>query len=148
MLRLRRPLLALIALALLLGGGYTVSALRSSASGGAGSASASATNPPHSASTTAGADTLVAASSLPPEVVKTIALIRAGGPFPYSQDGVVFANREHRLPEHPRGYYHEYTVPTPGAPDRGARRLVTGEATEYYYTADHYATFVGVDPDR
>ena len=63
---------------------------------------------------------------LPPEAVRTLALIRSGGPFPHRQDGVVFGNYEHLLPEEPRGYYHEYTVETPGARDRGARRVITG----------------------
>lgn len=60
----------------------------------------------------------------------------------------MFGNREGILPRKPSGYYHEYTVPTPGSPDRGARRLVTGEGGEVYYTADHYASFVVVDPRR
>ena len=58
---------------------------------------------------------------MPPEALATIALIRAGSPFPYSQDGAVFANREGLLPAHEKGWYHEYTVETPGSPDRGAR---------------------------
>ena len=65
-------------------------------------------------------------ADLPPEAVATLALIRDGGPFPYRKDGSVFQNRERLLPAKPRGYYREYTVPTPGARDRGARRIVTG----------------------
>jgi ribonuclease T1 len=68
-------------------------------------------------------------------------LIKQGGPFPHKRDGVVFGNRERRLPYGPRGYYREYTVPTPGARDRGARRIVAGTRGEYYYTDDHYNTF-------
>ena len=83
----------------------------------------------------------VALAELPPEARRTVALIRAGGPFPYSRDGVVFGNREHALPARRRGYYHEYTVPTPGARDRGARRIVAGESGELYYSDDHYRTF-------
>ena len=80
--------------------------------------------------------------SLPPEATTTVQLIQAGGPFPYPKnDGVVFDNREGILPAESADYYHEYTVPTPGSPDRGARRIVTGSADEYYYTGDHYATF-------
>jgi len=81
--------------------------------------------------------------SLPPEANKTLALITSGGPFPHHRDGSTFQNREHRLPDHPGGYYHEYTVETPGAPDRGARRIVTGgnPPEVYYYTDDHYETF-------
>ncbi|MFJ9417384.1 ribonuclease domain-containing protein [Streptomyces sp. NPDC101227] len=87
---------------------------------------------------------LVPAGELPPQARDTLRLIDAGGPFPYPQDGTVFGNRERHLPAHPRGYYHEYTVPTPGSPDRGARRLVTGEGHETYYTEDHYRTFQAV----
>jgi ribonuclease T1 len=75
----------------------------------------------------------------------TLRLIVAGGPFPYRQDGMVFANREGRLPQQPRGYYHEYTVPTPGAPNRGARRVIRGNNGETYYTNDHYQSFIRLD---
>ncbi|HEX9773085.1 MAG TPA: ribonuclease domain-containing protein, partial [Steroidobacteraceae bacterium] len=73
---------------------------------------------------------------LPPEAISTLEAIERGGPFPYDRDGSVFQNRERRLPEQPRGYYHEYTVETPGSPDRGARRIVSGgEPPEvYFYT--------------
>ncbi|MBO0912934.1 ribonuclease domain-containing protein [Streptomyces laculatispora] len=85
-------------------------------------------------------------SALPSQAHDTLDLIDAGGPFPYDQDGVVFQNREGVLPGQGTGYYHEYTVITPGAPTRGARRIVTGEETqEDYYTSDHYATFDLVD---
>jgi ribonuclease T1 len=79
--------------------------------------------------------------SLPPEARETLALIKAGGPFPYARDGTVFRNREGLLPARPRGYYREYTVRTPGARDRGARRIVAGKGGEYYYTHDHYRSF-------
>lgn len=78
---------------------------------------------------------------LPPEAGITLRLIERGGPFPYRKDGSVFQNRERRLPAKARGYYREYTVPTPGARDRGARRIVAGAEREYYYTADHYRSF-------
>ena len=78
---------------------------------------------------------------LPPEARHTVALIRSGGPFPYEQDGAVFGNREARLPAQPRGYYHEYTVRTPGARDRGARRIVAGRDGELYYSGNHYRSF-------
>ena len=73
----------------------------------------------------------------------TLALIQRGGPFPYSRDGIVFENREKLLPLKPRGYYREYTVPTPGLNHRGARRVVTGgdPPEVYYYTEDHYRSF-------
>ncbi len=83
----------------------------------------------------------VALRELPPEARATLSLIRAGGPFPYARDGAVFANREALLPKRPRGYYREYTVATPGARERGARRIVAGRAGELYYTNDHYRTF-------
>ncbi|ANH94224.1 ribonuclease [Streptomyces sp. SAT1] len=83
---------------------------------------------------------------LPSQAHHTLDLIDQGGPFPYDQDGVVFQNREGVLPSRSSGYYHEYTVVTPGSPTRGARRIVTGEKNqEDYYTADHYATFDLVD---
>jgi ribonuclease T1 len=80
-------------------------------------------------------------SALPAEARQTVALIKAGGPFPYAKDGSVFGNREGLLRQRNRGYYREYTVKTPGAKDRGARRIVTGVPGEYYYTDDHYRTF-------
>ncbi|GED83901.1 ribonuclease domain-containing protein [Streptomyces sp. 6-11-2] len=81
-------------------------------------------------------------SALPSQAYDTLRLIDKGGPYPYSQDGSVFQNREGVLPKQSTGYYHEYTVVTPGSPDRGARRIVTGQKTrEDYYTADHYVTF-------
>jgi ribonuclease T1 len=83
-------------------------------------------------------------SKLPPEAQRTFDLIRRGGPFPYAKDGTVFGNRERRLPLAPMGYYREYTVPTPGSRDRGARRLVTGKQREVYYTPDHYRSFMQV----
>ncbi|GAB2971522.1 guanyl-specific ribonuclease [Saccharothrix stipae] len=85
-------------------------------------------------------------SSLPAQVRSTWELIGKGGPFPYPRnDGVTFQNREKRLPAKASDYYREYTVPTPGSDDRGARRLVTGSSDEVYYTADHYESFVVVD---
>lgn len=80
---------------------------------------------------------------LPPEARQTLALIKRGGPFPHRQDGVVFQNREHRLPPEPNGWYHEYTVETPGASNRGTRRIITGGTppSDYWYTDDHYETF-------
>ncbi len=94
------------------------------------------------------ADTLgvVALAALPPEARTTHRLILSGGPFPYRKDGSVFGNRERLLPRAERGFYREYTVRTPGSPDRGARRIVCGgkqpTAPEAcFYTADHYASF-------
>lgn len=78
---------------------------------------------------------------LPVQALDVLVLIGDGGPFPYRQDGGVFQNREGLLPRQASGYYHEYTVETPGSSDRGARRIVTGSAGEVYYTDDHYASF-------
>ncbi|MEV7975524.1 ribonuclease [Streptomyces sp. NPDC086519] len=85
-------------------------------------------------------------SDLPSQAYDTLDLIASDGPFPYSQDGTVFRNQEGLLPSEPSGYYHEYTVITPGSSTRGARRIITGEQTqEDYYTADHYASFDLID---
>ncbi len=78
---------------------------------------------------------------LPVEAQATLQLIDQGGPFPFARDGVVFGNYERMLPPRWRGYYHEYTVPTPGAHNRGARRIIAGRQGERYYTDDHYRTF-------
>ncbi|MBE1578971.1 ribonuclease N [Streptomyces sp. WAC 05977] len=88
-------------------------------------------------------------TGLPPQASDTWKLIQAGGPYPYPRnDDVTFQNREKVLPAKGSGYYREYTVKTPGSPDRGARRLVTGGGKELYYTEDHYKSFVVVDPSR
>jgi ribonuclease T1 len=84
-------------------------------------------------------------AELPVRAQETYELIRLGGPFRYEKDGAVFGNRERSLPGARRGYYREYTVPTPGSGDRGARRIVCGGPAKAphacYYTADHYASF-------
>lgn len=127
--RLRRPQIALIALVAALALGYAINAVRGEHHTGLQSGT-------------------VALSSLPAQASDAVHLIEAGGPFPYAQDGVVFNNAERRLPDEPRGYYREYTVPTPGSADRGARRIITGKNGEYYYTPDHYETFRRVDVKR
>lgn len=90
---------------------------------------------------------------LPREAVATLDRIERGGPHPYRQDGGDFHNRERRLPSQPRGYYREYTVDTPGARDRGPRRIVTGggipgraRPVEYFYSDDHYRSFRRFEP--
>jgi ribonuclease T1 len=93
----------------------------------------------------------IAASELPAAAQAVHQSIRAGGPFLYPKDGTVFGNRERALPGRPRGYYREYTVPTPGARDRGGRRIVCGgqrpsRPDACYYTADHYNTFRRIKP--
>ena len=90
----------------------------------------------------------IRAAELPAEARSTLAAIRRGGPFPYGRDGTTFFNREGLLPRRPRGYYTEYTVRTPGARNRGARRIVAGgdppRSGEYYYTPDHYRSFLRI----
>ncbi|WP_086826084.1 ribonuclease domain-containing protein [Allokutzneria sp. NRRL B-24872] len=88
-------------------------------------------------------------SGLPKETATTWDAIRAGGPYKYPKnDNVDFFNREGVLPGKAKGYYREFTVVTPGESTRGARRLVTGQTGEVYYTADHYKSFVVVDTSR
>lgn len=88
---------------------------------------------------------VVAAADLPREARETIRLIDAGGPFPYARDGATFGNVEGILPRERRGFYREYTVPTPGSRDRGARRIVAGDGARLlYYTDDHYQSFRAV----
>ncbi|BFV59402.1 hypothetical protein KCMC57_up45060 [Kitasatospora sp. CMC57] len=129
MRRRRGPVLLLLALALSGCGG-----------GGQATAPASAGWVPSSA---AYAD--VCRTALPVQARDTLALIARGGPYPYRSDGIVFENREGRLPRKKRDYYHEYTVVTPGSPTRGALRVVTGAAGEQYWTGDHYDTFEEID---
>ncbi|GAB4401366.1 MAG: hypothetical protein OHK0048_17990 [Rhodoferax sp.] len=93
---------------------------------------------------------IVALAELPPQGVDVYQRIHRGGPFFSDRDGVVFFNRERRLPVSPRGYYREYTVPTPGAKNRGERRIVCGGAPTRpdvcFYTADHYESFRRIAP--
>jgi ribonuclease T1 len=96
---------------------------------------------------------VVALSALPSQGQNVYQRILAGGPFRYDKDGTVFGNRERMLPRQPRGYYREYTVPTPGSHDRGARRIVCGgnftkRPETCFYTQDHYQSFQEIDPQR
>ncbi|MEV7418910.1 ribonuclease domain-containing protein [Streptomyces sp. NPDC089919] len=143
--RLRRTLAA----ALLC---LVTAALAACGGGAGGSASAGASARPSAAASTgpvrtpdwAGGLPVVRAAELPPQARDTLLLIDRGGPYPYRQDGTVFGNFERVLPRQKRGYYHEYTVRTPGSRDRGARRLVTGQGGELFYTGDHYKSFKAV----
>jgi ribonuclease T1 len=87
----------------------------------------------------------VTKAQLPGEAADTLKLIKSGGPYPFSEDGVLFRNSAALLPAHPRGYYHAYTVRTPGSTDRGQRRIVCGglrkQTSDCYYTEDYYASF-------
>ncbi|KDN22928.1 ribonuclease domain-containing protein [Amycolatopsis rifamycinica] len=148
----RRITAALIGLLVLVLGGWLV---KDNLGGGSPSPSPSpsvTSTPAKGGAAVPGADSglpVKALSALPPQASDTWKLIEAGGPYPYPRnDDVVFENREKRLPRKQSGYYHEYTVKTPGSADRGARRLITGQAHELYYTGDHYASFVVVDPAR
>jgi ribonuclease T1 len=85
--------------------------------------------------------TMISAAELPGEAHDTLRAIKQGGPFAYPRDGVVFGNFEGVLPKQARGYYHEYTVKTPGVRNRGTRRIIAGSTGEYYYSTDHYQTF-------
>jgi ribonuclease T1 len=139
----RRTLTDRLLLALLLG----ALALPLALSLGAGRAEARSHHH-HAAATEDGAD--AGATLTDPveraEIRKMLDRIAANGPFRHRQDGVVFGNREGRLPAKPNGFYHEYTVETPGASDRGARRIIRGQSGETYYTRDHYRTFLRLDP--
>jgi ribonuclease T1 len=110
------------------------------------SSNPSTTKSSDAASTTDGVPTCPLAT-LPPEVADTVRVIRSNGPFPFPRnDGVVFGNREGHLPGQARGYYHEYTVITPGARNRSTKRIITGGAPvtnprQYFYTDDHYDSF-------
>ncbi|MBP2267310.1 ribonuclease T1 [Pseudarthrobacter sp. PvP004] len=131
---------------------------------GGGSLTAQTTTPePGSTSTsptaaaTAGATPAVAnpsslptinASQLPKEARQTLALIAQGGPYPYDRDGVNFGNFEGLLPKKSGGFYKEYTVPTPGESDRGARRIIVGKDSAKYYTPDHYESFKFIVEDK
>ncbi|UGY90625.1 ribonuclease domain-containing protein [Streptomyces gobiensis] len=135
---LRKTLLALLtALALLLTG---------CGSNGSDGSNGSVAESPTAIATPSWAHgmAVVTPDQLPEQARETLRLIDDGGPFPYRKDGTVFGNFERRLPRQARGYYREYTVPTPGSRDRGARRIVTGENGERYYTSDHYDTFKAV----
>ncbi|MFJ6835305.1 ribonuclease domain-containing protein [Streptomyces sp. NPDC091209] len=117
------------------------SATGTAASGDAAATAASRATP---VPDRAGGLPTVPAAALPAEARATLVLIDRGGPFPYAKDGAVFGNFERELPGRARGYYHEYTVRTPGERDRGARRIVTGQRGEIYYTDDHYNSFKAV----
>jgi ribonuclease T1 len=106
-----------------------------------GSSAAAPAAAPHTTTTPRSGLPTIAASDLPAEARSVLALIDRGGPYHYRQDNTVFSNFEGLLPARANGYYHEFTVVTPGSPDRGPRRLVAGRDGDVYYTADHYESF-------
>lgn len=110
----------------------------------------SSTPAPERSATTVAATTGTLPGFLPAEAHATLDRIARGDPFEHSQDGGVFGNYEGLLPKQPRGYYHEYTVETPGAGNRGARRIITGGTPPvvWYYTDDHYRSFRRFEVDR
>jgi len=128
-------LLGAVALALLVAAGLGLAHRGPTAVGPTGPTAVAGTGTPRSGLST------VSVAALPVQARDTLALIDRGGPFPYKQDNTVFSNAERILPDRPPGYYREYTVPTPGSPDRGTRRLVVGTGGDVFYTDDHYATF-------
>lgn len=113
-------------------------------------AAPAALNPATNTPAATSADNAALPAFLPPEARTTLDAIARGGPFEHRQDGVVFGNYEGLLPQQPRGYYHEYTVETPGADTRGARRIITGGTppSVYYYTDDHYRSFRRFEASR
>ena len=146
---MRKPLLLVLAIILLIGGLAAIKLLQRAPppqfapSLTQPDAAAPMDNAPGNPGSTAQASRDALPAFLPLEARQTIVLIQRGGPYPHRQDGSVFNNREQRLPDRPRGYYREYTVDTPGAGNRGARRIVTGGTppTGWFYTDDHYETF-------
>ena len=138
-------LLAVLVGALLTACGATTAKGSATYSGGSGAGSGATPTPADAAALApatpvSGLRTMVVAQ-LPKEGVDTLRLIAKGGPYPFSKDGVTFSNREGLLPKHKDGWYHEYTVITPGSSDRGARRIIAGDDGGRFYTDDHYASF-------
>lgn len=147
-LRAVGAVLALVVLGLLLLWGSTGNETTDPPVGGTTSSTATAPTPGGGSTRARGGTDpesglpLVALASLPREAQQTVRLVDRGGPFPYDRDGVTFGNRERLLPIKPSGYYREYTVPTPGEDDRGARRIVAGDdGRKLYWTDDHYDSF-------
>lgn len=124
--------------------GLTAAGSAAAATAPAAPAATSAAATAHAALSPAGVGT-VCQSALPSQADDTLNLIAQGGPFPFTKDGEVFHNYEGILPSEPNGYYHSYTVITPGSSTRGARRIVTADDGTDYYTANHYASFAAID---
>ncbi|WP_043717915.1 ribonuclease domain-containing protein [Kutzneria sp. 744] len=148
----RRITIALVGLIVLVLAGWLIRDVTTGSTGAPSTTSSSVSKPSGSSGAVPGSSSglpVKALSSLPKEAGDTWKLIQKGGPFPYPRnDGVVFHNNGNVLPRNKDGYYHEYTVDTPGAKNRATRRLITGSQRELYYTDDHYDSFVVVDPTR
>ncbi|SEJ66180.1 ribonuclease T1 [Arthrobacter sp. yr096] len=152
--------IAVVVLVIAMVGGGSLTAPSSAppsgvASSGAGFSSVQTTTPepgsvPTPAAAVANPSTLptISAAQLPKEARQTLALIAKGGPYPYDRDGVNFGNFEGLLPRKSGGFYKEYTVPTPGESDRGARRIIVGKDSAKYYTPDHYESFMFIVEDK
>jgi guanyl-specific ribonuclease Sa len=79
------------------------------------------------------------------DVGPTLRRIGQGEKLRFAHDGIIFENRERRLPKKPAGYYREYVHPTPKIGGPGPQRIVTGKEGETFYTHDHYQTFLRLD---
>ncbi|WP_042268862.1 ribonuclease [Paraburkholderia heleia] len=136
-----------VALSAILGGCGKESSRNATEASGASASQApvASSTPAASGAQVPGALGTVTKAQLPGEAAETLRLIKAGGPFPFADDGVLFRNTAQLLPKHPRGYYHTYTVRTPGTTDRGQRRVVCGgprrQTSDCYYTDDYYVSF-------
>lgn len=145
--------IAVVVLVVAMVGGGSLTAPRTAPPSAAPTAGQSTTPAPGTASTSpavanpSGLPT-ISASQLPKEARQTLALIAKGGPYPYDRDGVNFGNFEGLLPKKSGGFYKEYTVPTPGESDRGARRIIVGKDSAKYYTPDHYESFKFIVEDK
>lgn len=148
----RRITIALVGLIVLVLAGWLIRDVTTGSTGAPSTTSSSTSKLSGSSGAVPGSSSglpVKALSSLPKEADDTWKLIQKGGPFPYPKnDGVVFHNNGNVLPRNKDGYYHEYTVDTPGAKNRATRRLITGSQRELYYTDDHYDSFSVVDPTR
>ncbi|MGF4045080.1 guanyl-specific ribonuclease [Paenarthrobacter nitroguajacolicus] len=136
--------IAVVVLVVAMVGGGSLTTQSTTPTPGSTAASPGVTNPAAAGPAVANPYTLptINASQLPKEARQTLALIAKGGPYPYDRDGVNFGNFEGLLPKKSGGFYKEYTVPTPGESDRGARRIIVGKDSAKYYTPDHYESFM------
>ncbi|GEP37097.1 hypothetical protein NPS01_07600 [Nocardioides psychrotolerans] len=92
--------------------------------------------------------TWVELEDLPGVAQDVVEDIEQGGPFVCEKDGSTFGNYEGVLPQRERGYYAEFTVIDDCSRNRGALRIVAGDADELYFTDDHYDSFDRVLPDQ